>query len=150
MQTYDLTPLLRTTVGFDRMARLMDAARSTERGSRGYPPYNIVRSDEDHYRITFAVAGFAESDLEIQTHQGRLKISGHAEGQEDGVEYLHRGIAGRGFEHVFQLADHIKVVGARLENGLLHVDLEREVPEALKPRTIQIQSVLPQLENAAK
>jgi molecular chaperone IbpA len=150
MNAYDLTPLFRTTVGFDRMARVMDAALAAERSARSYPPYNIVRRDEDHYRITLAVAGFSESELDVQTLQGRLVVTGRAEGEEEGVAYLHRGIAGRSFEHVFQLADHLKVVGARLDKGLLHIELEREVPEALKPRTIRIQSSAPLEAAAAK
>jgi molecular chaperone IbpA len=150
MNGYDLTPLLRTTVGFDRMARIMDAAMAAERPTRSYPPYNIARRDEDHYRITLAVAGFGESDLHVQTLNGRLVVTGRVEGDEEGVQYLHRGIAGRSFEHVFQLADHLRVTGARLDNGLLHIELERELPEALKPRTIAIASgAATQIEAAA-
>lgn len=146
MQTYDLTPLFRTTVGFDRMARLMEAAMTSDRPARAYPPYNIVKVDDDHYRVSLAVAGFSEEDLNLQTHEGRLTIS--ATSREDGtdLEYLHRGIAGRSFERVFQLADHIRVVGARLEHGLLHVELHREVPEALKPRSIPIATAAPALQ----
>lgn len=138
MRTYDLTPLFRTSVGFDRMSRLMDAAMQLEPATKGYPPYNIARLDEQHYRITLAVAGFAEEDLHLETHEGRLKVTGNSQPDEEGVEYLHRGIAGRRFERTFQLADHIHVIGADLENGLLHIQLERVVPEALKPRAIPI------------
>ena len=148
MTSYDLTPLFRTGVGFDRMARLMDAALSMDRPQRTWPPYNIVRSGEDTYRISLAVAGFDEGDLSIQTHQGRLVVTGRTQDTADEVEFLHRGIAGRSFERTFQLADHIRVDGARLENGLLHIDLVRELPEALKPRTIAIDHT-PRLEAQA-
>lgn len=136
MRTYDLSPLFRTSVGFDRMSRMLDSAMQLE--STGYPPYNIAKHDDTRYRITLAVAGFAEDELHIQTHEGRLKVSGETSAQEEGVEYLHRGIAARRFERTFQLADHIHVVGADLVNGLLHIELERVVPEALKPRRIPI------------
>lgn len=140
MRTYDLTPLFRTTVGFDRMSRLLDSAMQLEGNASNYPPYNIVKTDENAYRITLAVAGFGESDLTIETHNGKLHVTGNrAEGTDD-LEYLHRGIAGRGFERTFQLADHVHVVSASLEHGLLHIELEREVPEALKPRRIAIGS----------
>ena len=148
MTSYDLTPLFRTGVGFDRMARLMDAALSMDRPQRTWPPYNIVRSGEDTYRISLAVAGFDERDLSIQTHQGRLVVTGRTQDTADEVEFLHRGIAGRSFERTFQLADHIRVDGARLEHGLLHIDLVRELPEALKPRTIAIDHT-PRLEAQA-
>ncbi len=138
MRTYDLTPLFRTSVGFDRMSRLLDSALQLESTTKGYPPYNIVKHGENRYRITLAVAGFSERDLNIETHEGRLKVTGETQAEEEGVEYLHRGIAGRRFERIFQLADHIHVVGARLENGLLHIELERVIPEALKPRRIPI------------
>ena len=138
MRTYDMTPLFRTSVGFDRMSRLMDAALQLEGAHKGYPPYNIIKSGDDAYQITLAVAGFSLSDLHIQSENNTLTVSGRQNAAEEPVEYLHRGIAGRAFERRFQLADHIKVVGARLENGLLHVDLEREIPEALKPRVIAI------------
>ncbi|MCA9566214.1 MAG: Hsp20 family protein [Myxococcales bacterium] len=150
MRTYDLTPLFRTSVGFDRMSRLMDSAMQLESTTTGYPPYNIVRVDEDSYRITLAVAGFAEEDLTIETHEGRLKVTGETRAQDEGVEFLHRGIAGRRFERTFQLADHIHVAGAELENGLLHVELERVVPEELKPRRIPIGSSTVEAELIAK
>ena len=138
MRTYDLTPLFRTSVGFDRMSRLMDAALQLDGTAKGYPPYNIVRRDNDLYRITLAVAGFAEHDLGIELHNNLLTVTGKNSPSDEAVEYLHHGIAGRAFERRFQLADHIKVHHASLENGLLHIDLEREVPEALKPRSIPI------------
>lgn len=138
MRTYDLTPLFRTSVGFDRTHRLLNLAQELESTTKGYPPYNIVRTDETHYRITLAVAGFREDELELQTHEGRLTVTGRSAEDDDSVEYLHRGIAGRQFERVFQLADHIQVGNATLEHGLLHIELERIVPEALRPRTIAI------------
>ena len=141
MRTYDMTPLFRTSIGFDRISRLMDAAMKLEDNAKGYPPYNIARRDEHEYRITLAVAGFAEADLEITSFENTLTFKGKSNNEDNDFRYLHRGIAGRAFERRFQLADHVKVRGARLENGLLHVELEREVPEALKPRSISIQTV---------
>jgi len=141
MRTYDLTPLFRTSIGFDRMSRLMDAALKLEDSAKGYPPYNIAKRGEHDYRITLAVAGFSEGDLEITSYENSLTIKGKSSPEEEGLRYLHRGIAGRAFERRFQLADHVKVRGARIENGLLHIELEREIPEALKPRTIAIQTV---------
>jgi len=150
MHTFDLTPLFRTSVGFDRYSRLMDAALTIEQSTKKYPPYNIVKQGENDYSITLAVAGFSESDLEITTQENSLLISGKVDSDDAGVEYLHRGIAGRSFERRFQLADHIKVVGAKLENGLLHVEMVREVPERLKPRTIAIRTAEAQALSAAK
>lgn len=140
MRTFDFTPLYRSTVGFDRIAHILDAALSGEQvGQTGYPPYNIEKTGDDAYRITVAVAGFTEAELSIEARDGQLVITGK-KAAEDGVEhqYLHRGIATRAFEKRFQLADHVRAVGANTENGLLHVDLVREVPEALKPRRIAI------------
>lgn len=143
MRSYDFSPLFRSTVGFDNLARLMDSA-SGEQAS-AYPPYNIEKTGEESYRISMAVAGFAENDLDIQTRENKLVITGQIEKAEDGENrtYLHRGIAERSFERQFSLADHIKVSGARLENGLLHVDLVREVPEAMRPRAIKINASKP-------
>lgn len=138
MRAFDMTPLFRTSVGFDRMHRLMDAAVQMESAAKSYPPYNIEKIDENDYRITLAVAGFSEDELSIESKENTLTVTGRKAETEAKVEYLHRGIAGRAFERRFQLADHIKVVGAHLENGLLHVALEREIPEALKPRLIPI------------
>ena len=143
MRTYDLTPLFRTSIGFDRMSRLMDAALKLEDSAKGYPPYNIAKKGEHDYRITLAVAGFAESDLDITAFENTLTIKGKSRTEDEDLRFLHRGIAGRSFERRFQLADHVKVRGASLENGLLHVALEREIPEALKPRSISIQTVAP-------
>ena len=143
MRSYDLTPLLRSTVGFDRMARMMDSLARMDEQSGGYPPYNIEKLGEDDYRITMAVAGFGEDELDITVQEGVAIIRGEAKKvEEDGDKtYLHRGIARRAFERRFDLADHIQVTGAALENGLLHIDLVREVPEAKKPRNIAITSV---------
>lgn len=142
MRNFDLTPLMRATVGFDRLASLLDTATRLDEGSLGYPPYNIEKTGEDAYRITMAVAGFGEEDLEVTVRENSLLIkAAKAKAEEDkAVTYLHRGIATRGFERRFDLADYIKVTGARLENGMLSIDLEREVPEAMKPRTIAIET----------
>ncbi|MBM3531484.1 MAG: Hsp20 family protein [Alphaproteobacteria bacterium] len=142
MSTFDLSPLFRSTVGFDRMMSLLDAAgRSDE---QAYPPYNIEKVSEDAYRITMAVAGFGEEDLSIVAQGNSLVITGKQNREEKkGSDYLYRGIAGRAFERRFQLADHIKVTGAELANGLLNVDLVREVPEAMKPRTIKVGTASP-------
>lgn len=140
MRSIDLSPLMRATVGFDRMMNLLDAQTRLDQGD-GYPPYNIEKIGEDKYRIIMAVAGFRESDLEVTVKENSLLIKGKkADPEADGVTYLYRGIATRAFERRFELADHIKVMGARLENGLLSLDLVREVPEAMKPRTIKIES----------
>ena len=138
MRNLDLSPLFRSTVGFDRLDKLFDAAFREAARDLSYPPYNIVKTGENAYRIAMAVAGFGEKDLELVTHENMLTVKGQIQEPEKDVEYLHRGIAQRAFEHRFQLADHVKVVGARLNNGLLEVDLEREVPEAMKPRKIEI------------
>ena len=139
MRTYDLTPFYRSTVGFDRLFNLLDQATSD--GSPGYPPYNIERTGENAYRITVAVSGFGKDDLAIVAKENTLTIKGDKAANENGKaksEVLYRGIAARAFERSFQLADHVVVKNASLENGLLHVDLEREIPEAKKPRSIPI------------
>ena len=141
MSTFDLTPLFRSTVGFDRMMSLLDSAGRTD--EQAYPPYNIEKIGEDAYRVTMAVAGFGEEDLSIVAQGNSLVIAGKQKREENKADYLYRGIAGRAFERRFQLADHIKVTGAELANGLLHVDLVREVPEAMKPRTIKVVSAQP-------
>jgi molecular chaperone IbpA len=138
MRSFDFSPLFRSTVGFDHMSRLLENALNVEEANLAYPPYNIERLDENLYRITMAVAGFAEQDLEIMLENGTLTIKSKAKQDNEKGQYLYRGIAGRAFERRFQLADHIQVTGATLENGLLHVSLERQVPERLKPRTIKI------------
>jgi molecular chaperone IbpA len=138
MRTLDFSPLFRSTVGFDRMSRLMDTALQLDESSPSYPPYNIEKRGEHDYRITMAVAGFAEDDLEITQTEGTLIVRGRAKQEDEQSQYLYRGIAGRAFERRFQLADYIRVTGANLTNGLLHIDMVREVPEQLKPRTIEI------------
>ena len=138
MRTFDLTPFYRSTVGFDRLFSLLDQAGSE--AAPGYPPYNIERTGENAYRISVAVAGFGENDLGIEVKENTLTIRGEKQQKSDEVsaETLYQGIAARAFERVFQLADFVQVKGAGLENGLLHVDLVREIPEAQKPRSIPI------------
>jgi molecular chaperone IbpA len=140
MRTFDLSPLYRSTVGFDRLFSLLDNVSGVDGTTPGYPPYNIERTDENAYRVTVAVAGFTESDLSIEVKENTLTIRGEKQvkdGEKAG-EVLYQGIAARAFERRFQLADHVEVRGASLENGLLHVDLKREIPEAMKPRQIPI------------
>ncbi|MBI5162965.1 MAG: Hsp20 family protein [Magnetospirillum sp.] len=141
MRTFDLSPLFRSTVGFDHLSRMLDAAARVDEAALSYPPYNIEKLGEDTYRITMAVAGFGAEDIDLTSQDHTLVITGRAR-KDDGtpVQYLHRGIAGRPFERRFELADFIRVEGASLVDGLLHVDLVREVPEAMKPRTIAIQT----------
>ena len=136
--TVDLSPLYRTAIGFDRLASMLENANRLE--SAGYPPYNIEVTGEDEYQITMAVAGFTDDELSIESKQNELTVSGEKEGSEDDRQFLHRGIATRSFERKFQLADHVFVKGARLEHGLLHIELYRELPEALKPRSISIET----------
>lgn len=141
MRTYDFSPLYRSFVGFDRMANMIDnAALQAAKSGQAYPPYNVARLSEDSYRIELAVAGFTADDIEIETHEGVLTISGNQSpaAENDAVEYLHRGIAERGFERRFQLADHVRVSSADLSNGLLSIELIREIPEALRPQKIAI------------
>jgi molecular chaperone IbpA len=142
MTTFDFAPLFRTAIGFDRLARLMDAATSSADAS-SYPPYNIEKTGEDTYRLTMAVAGFRPEDLDLVVKENTLVVSGKVNGNGQNSEMLYRGIAGRAFERRFVLADHIVVDGADLRNGLLHVGLKRVVPEALKPRRIEIGSGTP-------
>lgn len=137
---YDFSPLYRTAIGFDRLASLLESASSNSAQSQGYPPYNIEAVDENHYRITIAVAGFSEQELTITSQDNALLVKGVKEKGEAKVNYLHQGIAERGFERRYQLADHVKVKSAALVNGLLNIDLEREIPEALKPKNIPISS----------
>ena len=152
MRTLDLSPLFRSSIGYDRLSRLMDAAQRTDEAQLSYPPYNIEQDGEDSYRITMAVAGFSDEEIAITAQENQLVVAGKPVKDEKARNYLHRGIAGRAFERRFELADHIRVVGASLVNGLLHVELKREVPEAMKPRTIKIDGVKAQpqvLENKA-
>ena len=139
MRNTDFSPLYRTAIGFDRMASILDNLSRNDQSQGGYPPYNIELIDENEYRITMALAGFTESELSIQTEQNTLLITGKKAEESSARQFLHQGIAARNFERRFQLADHVRVHTARLENGLLHVDLVREIPEAMIPRTIQIQ-----------
>ena len=142
MRSYDLTPFYRSTVGFDRLFSLLDQAGSD--GSPGYPPYNIERTGENTYRITVAVSGFAKDELSLVAKENTLTIKGEKVANENSkAEVLYRGIAARAFERAFQLADFVQVKDASLENGLLHVDLVREIPEAKKPRSIPILSATP-------
>jgi molecular chaperone IbpA len=142
MRTYDFSPLFRSTIGFDRLTNIMDAAMRQNDVTESYPPYNIQKTGENAYCITLAVAGFSEEELEIVSHDGNLVIEGRVKPNEENSEniFLHRGIAGRAFKRSFQLADHIKITGANLSNGLLNVELVREIPEELKPRKIEISS----------
>lgn len=144
MRAFDFSPLLRSSVGFDHVNRLFELANRIDDAAAAYPPYNIEKHGEDAYRITMAVAGFGEEDLDITAQDRVVVITGRMRREDNGVQYLHRGIAGRPFERRFELADHIKVTGASLVNGLLHVELVREVPEAMRPRTIQIERKQPE------
>jgi molecular chaperone IbpA len=145
MNGYDLSPLFRTAIGFDRMSRLIDAALSGGEQGTGYPPYNIESAGENAYRLTMAVAGFGSDEISVTQHENALIVVGQPKAPSNETRYLHRGIAGRAFERRFQLADFIKVTGAVLESGLLHVDLVREVPEAMKPRRIVIAQKVPEV-----
>ena len=143
--TYDFAPLFRTAIGFDRLARLADSA--VDAGAQSYPPYNIEKTGDDSYRLTMAVAGFSQDDLEMVVRENTLVITGRVKAEAKKGEVLYRGIAGRAFERRFVLADHIVVDGADLQNGLLHVGLKRVVPEALKPRRIAIGGSTPAIAN---
>lgn len=140
MRYFDFTPLHRSAIGFDRIFDLLDSASSLAQGDEGYPPYNISRTGENAYRIEIAVAGFAPSELTVTAQENVLLVSGRKASEEKQTQFLHRGIAGRAFERRFNLADHVLVESANLENGLLLIDLVREVPEAKKPRRIEIGS----------
>ncbi|MCV0393867.1 MAG: Hsp20 family protein [Rhizobiaceae bacterium] len=140
MRHVDFSPLYRSTVGFDRLFSMMDSLTQPENNGQTYPPYNIERTGEDAYRITMAVAGFDDKELSIEAHRNVLTVKGEKTDQTEGEgsEVLYRGIAARAFERRFQLADHVDVVGAALKNGLLHIDLKRNIPEEMKPRKIDI------------
>lgn len=144
MRTFDLTPLYRNTVGFDRLFSLLDSATGVD-AAPGYPPYNIERTGENDYRITVAVAGFTADELTIEAKENSLTLRGEKSEPEapESAQFLYRGIAARAFERRFQLADHVEVKGARLENGLLHVELVRNIPETKKARTIAISTAAP-------
>jgi len=138
MRQFDFAPLYRSTVGFDRLFSMLDTLGSGE-NAQSYPPYNIERTGENAYRITMAVAGFGDSELSIESRENTLTVKGEkADAEGEGSEFLYRGIAARAFERRFQLAEHVEVKGASLKNGLLHIDLLRVIPEAMKPRRIEI------------
>jgi len=138
MDPFDFSPLFRSTIGFDRLARLLDSATRVDSAALAYPPYNIEKTGEDAYRLTMAVAGFARDEIDVTVQENSLTVTGKAKNGENEGRYLYHGIARRAFERRFSLADHIKVVGASLDNGMLHVDLVHELPEAMKPRKIEI------------
>ncbi len=140
MRNFDLAPLYRSTIGFDRMAGLLDNLTRAEQSQPSYPPYNIELTGEDQYRISMAVAGFDETEISIEVKENTLNVTGQKAGDGQERTFLHQGIAARNFERRFQLADYVRVEGANLSNGLLHVELVREIPEKMKPRSIQITS----------
>lgn len=138
MRNFDFSPLYRSSIGFDRMASLLDSVSRSEQSQPAYPPYNIELTAEDHYRISMAVAGFDQSEMNVEVEQNSLTVSGNRTDENQARTYLHQGIAARSFERRFQLAEHVRVDSAEFENGLLHIDLIREIPEAIKPRAINI------------
>ena len=140
MRNFDFSPLYRSAIGFDRMANLLDSLSRSEQAQPTYPPYNIELTGEDKYRITMAVAGFDRSEINIEMHRNLLTITATKEAEQEARTYLHQGIAARSFERRFQLADHVQVVSANYQNGLLHIDLQRVIPESMKPRRIEIGS----------
>ncbi|WP_170565179.1 Hsp20 family protein [Ruegeria atlantica] len=140
MRSFDFAPLHRATVGFDQIADMMDRVLTNDVAQPSYPPYNIEKTDADTYRISVAVAGFSENDLSVEVKENALIVAGKKAAEDKERSYLHRGIATRAFERRFALADHVRVTGANHENGMLNIDLKREVPEALKPRRIEISS----------
>ena len=149
MRSLDFAPLYRATIGFDQIADMMDRVSAHDVGQSSYPPYNIEKTAEDGYRISIAVAGFSEVDLGIEVKENTLHVSARKSEPVDEKTYLHRGIATRAFDRKFHLADHVRATGASHADGMLHIDLIREVPEALKPRRIEIQSKAPLLVEAA-
>jgi molecular chaperone IbpA len=138
MRSYDFTPLYRATVGFDQIADMMDRVLTNDVTQPSYPPYNIEKTADDAYRISIAVAGFSDEDLNVEVKEGALLVSARKVDEDENRTFLHRGIATRAFQRRFHLADHVRVVGASHMDGMLHIDLEREIPEALKPRRIEI------------
>lgn len=142
MRTFDLTPLFRSTIGFEHLARMIDSAARLDEQAVSYPPYNIEKIGDDSYRIVMAVAGFSENEIDITSEGNRLTIVGRARKDEGNIQYLHRGIAGRSFERRFDLADHILIKDAAMVNGLLYISLERLVPEEMRPRNIKIANML--------
>jgi len=141
MRSFDFSPLYRSAIGFDRMANLLDNLARSEQSQPSYPPYNIELTGEDQYRITMAVAGFERGEINIEVNQNLLTVAGNKTQEQESRTYLHQGIAARSFERKFQLADHVQVKSANYENGLLHVELQRVIPEAMKPRQIPINTV---------
>lgn len=140
MRTFDFAPLYRSSVGFDQIANMMDRVLSNDGATPSYPPYNIEKLDDDSYRISIAVAGFSDADLSVEVRDKALIVSAKKAEEDEGKTYLHRGIATRAFERRFHLADHVQVIGAEHLDGMLHIELQRQVPEALKPRQIEIKS----------
>jgi molecular chaperone IbpA len=138
MRSFDFAPLYRASVGFDQIADMLDRAMATDTGNSSYPPYNIEKTADDAYRISIAVAGFSDADLNVEVRENALIVTARKVDEDAERAYLHRGIATRAFERKFQLADHVQVTGASHEDGMLHIDLQREIPEALKPRQIAI------------
>ena len=146
MRRFDFAPLNRATIGFDQIADLMDRAMSNDVGQPSYPPYNIEKTADDSYRISIAVAGFSDEDLTVEVKENALVVSARKADEDEARSFLHRGIATRAFERRFTLADHVRVTGASHADGMLHIDLHREVPEALKPRRIEIAKASPKVE----
>ena len=143
VNAFDFSPLFRSTIGFDRLTNLLETAARHDEAANGFPPYNIEKTDSESYRITMAVAGFTEDDLSVEIRDGRLIVSGKKAAEEAERRFLHRGVALRPFQRIFQLADHVKVLDASLDNGLLHIDLQHELPEEKKPRQIEISTGAP-------
>lgn len=150
MRTFDFSPLYKSAIGFDRLAQILDAAHRSEQSQPSYPPYNIELTGENQYCITMAVAGFDINEVEIEVDHGVLRVSGKKSADTEGRQFLYRGIAGRDFERKFQLADYVQVTGANMTNGLLNIELRREIPEFLRPRKIAIGSVLEKNSSADK
>lgn len=140
MTSFDFSPLFRATVGFDRLLNLVESSTQWAENGNGYPPYNIEKTGEDAYRVTLAVAGFEEDELSLEVRETVLLVEGRRKEQDAETAYLYRGIAGRSFKRQFQLAEHVNVIGAQLRNGLLTIELKREIPEAMKPRRIEIRT----------
>lgn len=150
MRTFDFSPLYKSAIGFDRLAQILDAAHRAEQSQPSYPPYNIELTGENQYCITMAVAGFDKNEVEIEVDHGVLRVSGKKSADADGRQFLYRGIAGRDFERKFQLADYVQVTGASMTNGLLNIELRREIPEFLRPRKIAIDAALEQTSSVEK
>ncbi len=150
MRHFDLSPLYRSTIGFDRLAQLLDGVSGVDNEATTYPPYNIERTGDNEYRITMAVAGFSSDEIRIEVKESTLSVRGEKKPEDKERQFLHRGIAQRSFERRFQLADHVEVTGADIKDGLLHIDLVRNLPERMKPRTIAIGNGKAQIEAQAQ